>query len=35
MMSEKTIKYLKNQIALKKLTKEQVLVKYPELEGKI
>lgn len=35
MMSEKMIKYLKIQIALKKLTKEQVLAKYPELEGKI
>jgi hypothetical protein len=34
-MSEKMIKYLKIQIALKKLTKEQVLAKYPELEGKI
>lgn len=35
MMSEKMIKYLKIQIALKKLTKEQVLAKYPELEGKL
>lgn len=34
-MSENTIKYLKMQIAMKKLTKEQVLAKYPELEGKI
>lgn len=34
-MSEKMIKYLKIQIALKKLTKEQVLAKYPELKGKI
>lgn len=34
-MSEKTIKYLKMQIALKKVTKEQVLAKYPELKGKI
>ena len=34
-MSEKTIKYLKVQIALKKITKEEVLAKYPELEGKI
>ena len=34
-MSEKTIKYLKMQIALKKLTKEQVLAKYPELQGKL
>jgi len=34
-MSEKTIKYLKMQIVMKKLTKEQVLAKYPELEGKI
>ena len=34
-MSEKTIKYLKIQIALKKITKEEVLAKYPELEGKL
>lgn len=34
-MSEKTIKYLKMQIAMKKITKEAVLVKYPELKGKI
>lgn len=34
-MSEKTIEYLKMQIAMKKLTKEQVLAKYPKLEGKI
>lgn len=34
-MSEKTIKYLKMQIAMKKLTKEQVIAKYPELKGKI
>ena len=34
-MSEKMIKYLKIQIALKKLTKEQVLAKFPQLEGKI
>lgn len=34
-MSEKTIKYLKIQIALKKLTKEEVLAKYPELQGKL
>ena len=34
-MSEKMIKYLKIQIALKKLTKEQVLAKYPELQGKL
>ena len=34
-MSKNTIKYLKMQIAMKKLTKEQVLAKYPELEGKI
>ena len=34
-MSENTIKYLKMQIAMKKLTKEQVLAKYPELKGKI
>lgn len=34
-MSEKTINYLKMQIKMKKITKEQVLAKYPELEGKI
>jgi hypothetical protein len=34
-MSEKTIKYLKIQIALKKITKEEVLAKYPELQGKL
>ena len=34
-MNEKTIKYLKIQIVLKKVTKEQILAKYPELEGKI
>ena len=34
-MSEKTIKYLKIQIKLKKITKEEVLAKYPELEGKL
>lgn len=34
-MSEKTIKYLKVQIALKKITKEEVLAKYPELKDKI
>ena len=34
-MSEKTIKYLKIQIAMKKLTKEEVLAKYPELQGKL
>lgn len=34
-MSEKTIKYLKIQIALKKITKEEVLAKYPELQDKL
>ena len=34
-MGEKMIKYFKMQIAMKKLTKEQVLAKYPELEGKL
>ena len=34
-MSEKMIKYLKIQIALKKLTKEEVIAKFPQLEGKI
>lgn len=34
-MSEKTIKYLKIQIALKKISKEEVLTKYPELQGKL
>ena len=34
-MSENMIKYLKIQIALKKITKEQVIAKYPDLKGKI
>lgn len=34
-MNEKLLKYLKTQIVLKKLTKEQVLAKYPELAGKL
>ncbi len=31
-MNEKMIKYLKMQIKLNKLTKEQVIEKYPEME---
>lgn len=34
-MNEKLLKYLKIQIALKKLTKEEVIAKCPQLEGKI
>ena len=34
-MNEKLINYFKIQIALKKITKEEILKKYPELEGKI
>lgn len=34
-MNEKLLKYFKIQIALKKLTKEEVLAKYPEFEGKL
>ena len=34
-MSEKTINYLKMQIKMKKVTKEQVLAKYPEFKDKI
>lgn len=34
-MNEQTLKYLKLQIALKKITKEQVLAKFPELKDKI
>lgn len=34
-MNEKLLKYFKVQIALKKLTKEEVLAKYPEFEGKL
>lgn len=34
-MNEKLINYFKIQIALKRITKEEVLAKYPELEGKI
>lgn len=34
-MDEKIIAYLKIQIDLKKLTKEEVLVKFPQYEGKI
>lgn len=34
-MNEKLLKYLKIQIALKKLTKEEVIAKFPQLEGKI
>jgi hypothetical protein len=34
-MEDKLLNYLKIQIALKKLTKEQVISKYPQYEGKI
>lgn len=34
-MDEKIIAYLKIQIDLKKLTKEEVLAKFPQYEGKI
>lgn len=34
-MDEKIIAYLKIQIDLKKITKEEVLVKFPQYEGKI
>ena len=34
-MNEQTLKYLKLQIALKKITKEQVLDKFPELKDRI
>ena len=32
---DKLLNYLKIQIVLKKITKEEVLAKYPKLEGKI
>lgn len=31
----KLLNYLKIQIALKKITKEEVLAKYPQFEGKL
>lgn len=31
-MSENLIKYLKIQVATRKLTKKQVIAKYPEME---
>lgn len=34
-MDEKIIAYLRIQIDLKKITKEEVLVKFPQYEGKI
>ena len=34
-MNEKLLKYLKIQIALKKLTKEEVIAKFPQFEDKI
>lgn len=34
-MNEKLLNYFKMQIALKKITKEEVLKKYPEYEGKL
>ena len=32
---DKLLNYLKIQIALKRITKEEVLAKYPQYEGKI
>lgn len=32
---DKLLNYLKIQIALKKITKEEVLAKYPQFEGKL
>lgn len=32
---DKLLNYLKIQIALKKITKEEVLAKYPQYEGKL
>lgn len=32
---ELLLKYLKIQISMKKLTKEEVIIKYPEFEGKL
>ena len=34
-MNEKLLNYFKIQIALKKITKEEVLKKYPEFTGKL
>ena len=34
-MDEKIIAYLKIQIALKKITREEALVKFPQYEGKL
>lgn len=34
-MDEKILQYLKIQIDLKKITKEEVLAKFPQFEGKI
>lgn len=34
-MNNKLLNYLKIQIALKKISKEGALAKYPELKGKI
>lgn len=32
---DKLLNYLKIQVALKKITKEEVIAKYPKYEGKI
>lgn len=32
---DKLLNYLKIQIALKRITKEEVLAKYPQFEGKL
>lgn len=34
-MEDKLLNYLKIQVMLKKLTREQVISKYPQYEGKI
>lgn len=34
-MDEKILQYLKIQIDLKKITKEEVLAKFPQFEGRI
>lgn len=34
-MEDKLLMYLKIQISMKKLTKEEVLAKFPQYEGKL
>ena len=34
-MTDKLLVYLKMQISMKKLTKEEVLAKFPQYEGKL